>query len=758
MMASQHSDAPHSMADETLFAPGTQPVNLSRRRFLLGSAGVASGALVLGFGIPLGASRVQAVDASGGIALDVPAFLEIRPDNTVRFLSPFMEGGQGTFTAMAQLVGEEMDMDPATFVVEAAPAGKVFQIMPGGRRMTGGSSSVRSSYTTMRRLGALARAMLVEAGARKLGVPAASLTTEPGKIVHAASGRSLSYGEVAGGALDLPVPDGAGIALKDPAVFRWIGKPVARLDMRMKSTGKAVYSIDCKVDGMLQAAVQHAPRLGLQPGAIRNEAAIKAMTGVHSVHTLEGAVAVVAPYWWHARQAADALEVDWVEPADPASLRYMPADFGTEAFTKTLASQTGRGEEAEKAGDIDSAFASAAKSFTATYKSQYLHHAQLEPPSTLARFNTDGTLDLWLPNQVPEMFQAIIAGKVGLTPDQVRINSPLLGGFFGRHFHYNDGNPYPHAIALAKATGKPVKVIWSREEEMLRDPLRPMAVVQFRGALDAQGWPLALDVVSATEGPSEGIANKRGKELDDSALEGITGKAYAIPNRRIAQNFVKNAPTLAYWRSVGNSMNDFFYECFLDEMADQGGKDPYALRLKLLEGNERLTTLLKAAVDLSGGWKRGPYTASDGTRRARGLAMASPFGTEAAAVAEVSIKDGEVVVHEVWEALDPGSIVNPAIIAAQANSAIALGLSQVLVEAAEYEDGMPVARNFDAYSILPPDRMAKVSVKIIESGAKMGGIGEPPLPAIPPAVVNAVSTLTGKRVRAMPLSTQSFEA
>ncbi|MED5545943.1 MAG: xanthine dehydrogenase family protein molybdopterin-binding subunit [Pseudomonadota bacterium] len=759
MMARIFLDGPANGSGDERFAAPAQPVNLSRRRFLLGSAGVATGALVLGFGIPVGPARAQGPAAPAPKALDVPAFLEIRPDNTVRFLSPFMEGGQGAFTAMAQIVGEELDMDPAVFEVEAAPAGKVFQVMFGGTmRITGGSMSVRTSYDTMRRLGASARAMLVSAAAKRLGVGADTLTTEPGKVIHTASGRSLSYGELAEGALDMGVPEAGRISLKDPKNFRWIGKPVARIDMHAKSTGQAMYAIDSQVENMLQAAVQHAPRLGLQPGAIRNEAAVKAMPGVHSVHTLDGAVAVVAPYWWHARQAADALDVDWQDPGESADVRYMPADFATDAFTQHLSSQTGRGEEAESAGDSAAAFASAAKVVEGEFTSQYLHHAQLEPPSTLARFNADGSLDLWMPNQGPEIFQAAIAAKTGLAPEKINIHSPLLGGFFGRHFQYTWGNPYPHAIALAKATGRPVKVIWSREEEFLRDPMRPMAVVKFKGALDADGWPVGLDVVSVCEGPGEGIANKRGEKLDESALEGITAKSYAIPNRRIAQLFVKNPTTLAYWRSVGNSMNDFFYESFLDEMADAGGKDPYALRLKLLEGNTRLTTLLKAAVELSGGWKRGPFTAADGTRRARGIAMASPFGSEAAAVAEVSIQDGQVVVHDVWEAIDPGSIVNPAIVEAQVNSAVALGLSQVLVEGAEYEAGMPVARNFDAYQILRPEQMARVHVKIVESGAEMGGIGEPPLPAIPPAVANAVSVLTGKRVRVMPLSKESFEA
>jgi len=278
-----------------------------------------------------------------------------------------------------------------------------------------------------------------------------------------------------------------------------------------------------------------------------------------------------------------------------------------------------------------------------------------------------------------------------------------------------------------------------------------MAAVRFRGALDAKGLPIAIEAVSVTEGPTEGIADKRGEKLDDSALEGLTGKAYGVANTRFAQVFAKSPAPLAYWRSVGNSMNAFFYEAFLDELADKGGQDPYALRLHLLAGNARLTNLLNAVVELSGGWKAGPYTAPDGTKRARGIAMASPFGSETACIAEVSIADGQVKVHDVWQAIDPGSIVNPAIITAQVQSGTAMGVGQVLVEEAVYKDGLRVARNFDGYAILRPDMMPRVHVRIVESGAPMGGIGEPGLPAVPPAVANAVSRLLGRRVRSMPL-------
>jgi isoquinoline 1-oxidoreductase beta subunit len=739
------------------FPTAEEPTNISRRRFVLASAGTVAGAFVLSFGLPIGKARAEAAQTPALRGTRVPAFLEIRPDNSIRLQSPFIEGGQGTFTAMAQIVGEELDADPQTFIVENAPPGKEYVVMDNGLRITGGSMSVRFGYPAMRRLGALARAMLLQAGSQRLGVPVASLTTQPGHVVHTASGRSISYGELAPQAMDLPVPDPASVTLKERSEFRWIGKPIKRLDVYEKSTGKAVYTIDMRVDGMLHAAVQHAPRLGLTVGSIRNEDQVKAMKGVHSVHRLPGAVAVVAERWWDAKRAAEAIQVNWQEPGPDSTLRYMSADFSTKAFRERLASESGPGEDAEVKGNVGEALKGAHTVVNATYHSQYVNHAQLEPPSALARFNADGTLEVWLPNQAQDFFLADIVKRTGLDPSKITIHTPLLGGFFGRHFLYNSASPYPQAIQLAKEVGRPVKLIWSREEEFLRDVLRPMAVVRFRGGLDANGMPVALEAVTATEGPTEGVNNKRGDKLDESAVEGLIGKSYAIPNRRIAQLFVKTPAMLGYWRSVGNSMNDFLYETFLDELADTGGHDPYELRMRLLQGNQRLTNLLRAVGDMSGGWKRGPFTAQDGTRRARGVAMASPFGTEAAVIAEVSIKDGQVKVHDIWEAIDPGSIVNPAIVEAQVNGAAALGLSEVLLEETVYENGMPVARNYDLYPILPPSRMAPVHVRIIESGAKMGGIGEPPLPAVPPAVANAVSHLTGQRVRGMPLSQYTFK-
>lgn len=718
------------------------PLNVSRRGFLGGAA-----ALVLSVTVPVGRARAQAA-AAVAPGTRVNAFLEIRPDSTVLFRSAFIEGGQGIFTAMAQIVGEELDVDPANFTVEGAPPGPDY-LLTGGGRFTGGSMSVRMSYETMRKLGASARQMLMQAAATQFGVPVSELSTEPGRVVHSASGRTIPYGEIADAAAYLPVP--ADVVLRNPADFRWIGKPVARLDARDKSTGRAHYAIDLKVDGMLHAAVQHSPRLGGEPSALANESEVHAMPGVHSVHRLPGAVAILADSWWRARRAVEALQVTWAEPA-AGTPRAMPADFSSEAHKEMLKSTPGDGIAFEQEGDAAGALAGATRIVEATYDAPYLVHGQLEPPSAIARWNDDSTLELWIPNQAPEMFQTEAAKVADIEPDKVIIHSPILGGFFGRHFLYQSANPFPQAILLAKAAGQPVKLVWSREEEFLRDTLRPMTAARFRAGLDAAGLPVALDAVAVGEGPIGRLFGRQPDKVDSSAVEGIAGKVYAIPNRRVGQIHVDDPAIIGFWRSVGHSMNDFFYETFFDEMADAGRQDPYELRRRLLADSPRHSNLLQAVAELSGGWKRGPFTAEDRTRRARGVAMASPFGSEVATIAEVSLRDGGVVVHDVWVAIDPGSIVNPAIIEAQVNSAVALGLSSALLEEVIYVDGMPQARNFDGYPILPPDRMPRVHVRIVESGAPMGGIGEPGLPGVPPAVVNAASVLTGQRIRSLPLS------
>lgn len=576
--------------------PDAAPLNLSRRGFVGGV-----GALVLGVSLPGRTARAQ------GAAAIVPgtrvsAFLEVRTDSTILFRSPFIEGGQGIFTAMAQIVGEEIDVEPSKFVIEGAPPGPDY-LLTGGGRFTGGSMSVRTSYEIMRKLGASARQMLLQAAATRLDVPVSSLSTQPGRVVHTASGRVVTYGEIAEAAARLPVP--ADVTLRRPADFRWIGKPVPRLDVRDKSTGKIRYAIDLKVDGMLHAAVQHAGRLGLEPDVFANEAEVRAMPGVHSLHRLPGAVAVLATSWWRARRAVETLQLSWTA-SSPGSVRVMPADFSSEAHMAKLKATQGQGVAFETVGDAARAFGSARTVVEATYDAPYLAHAQLEPPSALARWNEDSTLELWMPNQAPEMFQADAAKVAGIAPEKVIIHSPVLGGFFGRHFLYQTANPYPQAIALAKAVGRPVKLVWSREEEFLRDALRPMSAARFRAGLDANGLPIALQAVTVTEGPTGRWFGRQPDKVDSSTVEGIAGKVYAIPNRRVGQIHVDDPAILGFWRSVGHSMNDFFYETFFDEMADVGRHDPYELRLRLLAGSPRHKALLEAVADLAGAGSAGP--------------------------------------------------------------------------------------------------------------------------------------------------------
>ena len=725
-----------------------RPVNLSRR----GLFAAAGAGLFLGLAVPVRAPRGQGSAAAAlRHATKVPAYLRIAPDGKIHLQNPFAEGGQGIDTAIAQIVAEELDADPAAFVVTCAPPGEDFRVMQGGNaRFTGGSFSVRSSFAHFRTLGATARAMLVEAAATRLAVPAESLSTEPGRVLHGASGRGIPYGELAEAAAALTPPVNA--PLKDPARFRVIGAPVPRLDVRAKATGKVTYGIDVKVEGMLLAAVLHAPRAGAQPAAVTNEDALRALPGVHSVHRLPGAVAVVADTWWRAKKAVDQAVVAWQALNGPV----MAEDFSSAAMLGRLKAAAGTpGNTAEEAGDIRTAFARAARMVEAEYDAPYLAHAQMEPPSATARFNADGTLDVWVPNQAPDVFLASAARAAQLDPAKVRIHSPPLGGFFGRHFAYGAANAHPQAILLAKATGRPVKVIWSREEEFARDAYRPLAFATFRAGLDVAGDVIALQAAGYGEGPITrhfGAARLGNPPVDGSVMEGLTGKPYRFPAKRVEYVPVPHPPgvNLGFWRSVGHSMNDFFFESFLDEVAAAGNKDPFAFRMALVAHSERHRTLLNAVADLSGGWRRGPFDAPDGTRRARGVAMASPFGTEVATIAEVSVSDGEVVVHDLWVAVDPGRAVNPRTIAEQVQSAAAIGLSSALDEEIRFEGGEVVTRNYDTYRVLRRDRMPRVHVRVIESGAPMGGIGEPGTPGVPPAVANAIFALTGQRLRSMP--------
>ena len=718
------------------------PINLSRR------AALGAG-LVLALGIPPRPARAQGDTTHGR---KVTAYLTIQPDGRIILRSPFAEGGQGVHTATAQIVAEALDADLAAFTVETAPAGADYQILAGGtRRFTGGSFSIRGSHDHFRLIGATARAMLVTAAAQRLAVPPADITTEPGFALHAASARRIPYGELAEAAAALPVPSDAA---PKPGPFRLVGKPERRLDSHDKSTGRARYAIVMRVVGMLHGAVRHAPRAGADPGAVLNDAALRALPGGHSIHRLPGAVAVLADSFWRARRAVEAAQVAW------AALSGQPVvaeDFSSALMLDTLRAQADApGNPAgDTRGDAPAAISAATRVVSADFDAPYLAHAQLEPPSATVRFNPDGTLDIWTPNQAPEIFRAIAAREAALAEDRIRVHSPPMGGFFGRHFAYGPIHPMNQAIRLARAANRPVKVTWSREEEFARDAFRPMGFARLRAGLGPDGRITALFATIPGEGPVArhfGAARLGDPPVDPSAVEGIAQKPYDIPNRRIEWVHVPHPVNIGFWRSVGHSMNDFFYEAFLDEVADAAGQDPLAFRRAHLAHSPRHLALLDAVADLAGGWRRGPFDAADGTRRARGIAMASPFGSEVATIAEVSLREGKVVVHDLFIAIDPGSIVNPAIIRAQLEGAAAMGLSAACFEEVGFEDGRPIPRNFDGYRILARAAMPKVHVRIVESGAPMGGIGETGTPGVPPAIANAIAALTGRRLRSLPFA------
>jgi isoquinoline 1-oxidoreductase subunit beta len=393
----------------------------------------------------------------------------------------------------------------------------------------------------------------------------------------------------------------------------------------------------------------------------------------------------------------------------------------------------------------------------AVYDAPFLAHAQLEPPSAIARFNDDGTLDLWAQNQQPDVFQAVAAGIAGVEPHQVNLHSPTLGGFFGRHFLYGPGNPFPQAIMLAKAVGQPVKVIWSREEEFLRDALRPLGVARLRAGLDADGMPVALNAAEAVgEGPFGRWVYRQPDAADSSAVEGLAGKPYGFAAKSHQPRPCADPGRhrlLAFGRPLDERL-------LLRDLPRRGRGRGRARSLRAAHAAAgRQAAQPHPSGDGGGGLRRmeaGPFEAADGTMHARGVALASAFNSEVATIAEVSVERGEVVVHEVWVAIDPGSIVNPAIVEAQMKSCVAQGVSAALMEEVVYRDGMPQARNFDGYTILPPHRMPRVNVSIVESGEAKGGIGEPGLPGVSPAIANAVSTLTGQRIRSLPLSKQEF--
>lgn len=710
----------------------TAKLELDRRSFLKVSI-LAGGALAIQFHLPL---QSRAEERLGIAASDFQpnAFIRIAPDGKVTVTVGQAEMGQGVLTSLPMIVADELEVDWKDVTYEQGPAGKAF-INPMLRsQITGGSSSVKAFFGPLRKSAASVREMLVAAAAQKWNVPAEQCRAINGEVFHPTSRRTVKYGALLDAAAKIAPP--AEPKLKDPKDFKYIGKNVKRLDTPAKVNGTAVFGIDVKVPGMLTATIFRSPVFGGKVKSV-DDAAAKAVKGVRGVVSLGYGVGVLADNYWAAKKGRDALKVDWDEGA--------LASVSSEGIHKTYAeaAEKDKGMVAKKEGDIATGRTSATKTIDAVYFAPYLAHATMEPMNCTADVRPD-VCDVWGGIQGQLIIQNIIAGRLGIPPEKVNIHTTLLGGGFGRRF----GRDYVmDAVLLSKAVGKPVKVVWTREDDMQNDFYRPATYNKISAGIDAEGKPVFWHqrIVNSSITASVLGGLKEG-QVDGSAVEGASDLPYDVRNLQV--DWVRSEPGIpvGFWRSVGSSHTAFSTECFLDELAHAAGKDPLAYRLSLLGKNPRHAGALNLAAEKAG-WGK-PLAKGMG----RGIAVHESFGSYVAQVADVSVdKDGHVKVHRVVCAVDCGQVVNPDTVIAQMEGGIVYGLTAALYGEITLSGGRVQQRNFYDYKMLRMNEMPKVEVYIVPSTEKHGGVGEPGTPPIAPAVVNAIFAATGKRIRSLPI-------
>ena len=717
-------------------APNTSMTGLDRRAFLQ-----SSGALVVAFAIPA-TGRAAAAAASSNSSSSFNAFLRIASDDRITVVCGASEMGQGVLTSIPMLVAEELDADWARVGVEQAPVDAAFANPAFGMQATGGSATIRGNWMPMRQAGAAAREMLLAAAAAQWDVAASTLTTDKG-VVSGPGGKKASYGSLAEAASKLPVP--AKPTLKEAKSFKLLGKDTKRLDSPAKTNGSARFGIDAQVPGLLVAVMARAPAKTAKPKAV-NEAAAKAVKGVQQVLTLPTGVAVLATGYWAAKKGRDALEVQWdmsnageVGKLDSASVSQMLDDGAR------------NGEAiARDEGNPRDALANAAKTVEARYEAPYLAHACMEPLNCTAWVRGD-EVEIWAGTQSQGPAQGILSQVAQVTPAKVKINTMMLGGGFGRRFAPDF---IIDAVLLSKMSGKPVKLIYTREDDMAAQFYRPPAVARLEGAIDDKGTLTMLQAGIGTPSIMEasGFMKLPDNGVDSFAVEGLADHPYAIANQRITWGRKEPGPQVWFWRSVGHSQNSFFTEGFIDEMAAAAKQDPYEFRRKMLAGSPRHKAVLELAAQKAG-WGT-PLPAG----RARGIAVVGSFGSYVAEVAEVSVAaDGTPRVHRVVAAVDCGQTVNPLTISRQIEGAIVFGLSAALYGKITFKDGRIEQGNFNDYPVLRMNEMPKVEVHMVASTEAPGGVGEPGTPPIAPAVVNAIFALTGKRLRSLPIDTAQLK-
>ena len=705
------------------------------RRGFLKTTALAAGALLVGF-------RLDGRPAIAAEALTPNAFIRIAPDNTVTIISKHAELGQGSYNGLATILAEEMDADWGQIRVEAAPADaqRYGNRLIGGLQVTGGSTAMAEAWDEMRRAGATARAMLVEAAAREWAVPPSEITIESGVVSHSQSGRRATFGELATKAATLTPP--AHVTLKDPKDFKLIGKRVPRVDSRSKTDGSAQFTADFTVPGMLTALIARPPRFGATVKSIDATAA-RRVNGVRYVVQVPSGVAIVATGFWAARRGREALRVTWDETR---SERRSTDDLY--AAYRTLATQPGK--SAQRRGDAEGALRGATKIIEAVYEFPYLAHAPMEPLDAVARINADG-VDLWAGSQAQTIDQQVAALVAGVAPRNVRVHTLLAGGSFGRRATL-DGDIAGEAAAVAKAIGNgtPVKVLWTREDDIRGGKYRPLYVHRLRAGLDANGTIVAWEhrivgqsIIAGTQ--FESMLVKDG--IDPLSVEGAANLPYDIPNLAVELHTTKVGVPVLSWRSVGSTHTAYSTETFLDELAQSAGRDPLELRRALLAKHPRHLRVLNLAADKAG-W--GTALAAG---RARGVAVHEAFNTVVAQVAEISRRpDGLPRVERVVCAVDCGTAINPDVVRAQMEGGIGFGLAAALWSEITLVQGRVEQRNFDDYRPLRIADMPAVEVHIVPSGEAPTGVGEPGVPPIAPAVANAFFQLTGQRVRRLPFA------
>ncbi|HKW39575.1 MAG TPA: xanthine dehydrogenase family protein molybdopterin-binding subunit [Burkholderiales bacterium] len=707
---------------------GARDMNASRRDFLKTSA-LAGGGLVIGFALPGAARLAQAAGKESAIS----AYLRISADNDIVVVCGLSEMGQGVHTAIPMLIAEELDADWARVRVEQAGVDQAFVNPIFGIQATGGSTAVRGHWEPMRKAGAAARAMLIAAAADTWKVDAADCRTEKGMVIHK-SGKKLSYGRLAAKAAKVAPPKD--VKLKDPSEFTLLGRPgTRRLDTAAKSTGRAKYGLDVYLPGMLTAVIAHPPVPGGKAVSV-NDAKAKAVAGVRQVVQVPFGVAVLADGYWQAKLGRDALEIQWDHGPN--------ASLSSEGISKQLSDGAAAGGAVGR-NEGDFKTAKPAKTIEAEYEAPYLSHSCMEPLNCTA-WVRDGGVEIWAGTQSQGPAQGILSQVAGVAPGKVKVNTMYLGGGFGRRFA---PDPVIGATVLSKITGKPVKLVYSREDDTRGYFYRPASVTRFKGGLDASGTPILFtaNVASPSIMEASHFMKLPPDGVDEFGVEGIRDCPYDFPNLHI--EYSRQEPgnlQVWFWRSVGHSQNSFFLESFIDEMAHAAGKDPFEFRRSLLSKQPRHKGALELAAEKAGWGKPLPAGMH------RGIAVVFSFGSWCAEVAEVSVAaDGTPTVHRVVAAVDCGMTVNPDIVKRQIESAIVYGLTAALYGKITFKDGQVQQSNFHDYRMLRMNQMPKVEVYIVPSKEAPGGIGEPGTPAVAPAVANAIFAATGKRIRKLPI-------